>query len=64
MQDIILKLYVKFKTLLSSEQGQDTIEYALLAAIVALGTAAGMDTIATDINTAFTTIGTKITSEI
>ncbi|MCU1337818.1 MAG: Flp family type IVb pilin [Bryobacterales bacterium] len=69
MQDVTLKLYVKFQTLRDSlrkivrdESGQDLIEYALVVALIAFAAAAGMTTVATKINTAFTNIGTKLTT--
>jgi len=45
-----------------SEEGQDLIEYALVVALIALAATAGMGTLATSINTAFTNIGTKLTT--
>ena len=42
------------------ESGQDLIEYALLAALIALAATAGMNTIASDVNNAFTAIGSKL----
>ena len=49
------------KNLHKEESGQDLIEYALIALIVALGAIAGMGTLATDINAEFTKIGAKLT---
>jgi pilus assembly protein Flp/PilA len=46
----------------SEEEGQDLIEYALLVALVALAAAAGMNALATSINTEFTNLGTSLTS--
>jgi hypothetical protein len=37
MNTILLKLYVKFQDLKNREEGQDLIEYALLAGLIALG---------------------------
>ncbi len=48
--------------LLSDESGQDLIEYALVAALIALGATAAMSTLAGTISTAFTTVGTKLTN--
>ena len=48
--------------LLKDESGQDLIEYALLAAIIALGSVAAMGVLATKISTAFSAIGTKLTN--
>jgi pilus assembly protein Flp/PilA len=42
--------------------GQDLIEYALVVALIAFAAAAGMSTVATKINEAFTNIGTKVTT--
>jgi pilus assembly protein Flp/PilA len=51
-------------SLLSDESGQDLIEYALVAALIALGATAAMSTLATTISSAFTTVGTKLTNAI
>ena len=44
------------------EEGQDLIEYALLAALIALATGAAMTTLSTSISTEFGTVGTAITT--
>jgi len=69
MRDTTLKLYVKLQTLrnglrrmVADEKGQDLIEYALVVALIAFAAAAGMTTVATKINAAFTNIGTKLTT--
>ena len=54
MKDTLLKLYVKGQNLLSSDQGQDLVEYALVIALIALAATAGMNTLASDISSAFT----------
>jgi pilus assembly protein Flp/PilA len=48
--------------LLRDESGQDLIEYALVAAIIALGATAAMTTVATDIKAVFAKIGTGLTT--
>jgi pilus assembly protein Flp/PilA len=50
--------------LVADESGQDLIEYALVAALIALGATAAMNTLAGTISTAFTTVGTKLTSNV
>ncbi|HUY82414.1 MAG TPA: Flp family type IVb pilin [Acidobacteriaceae bacterium] len=60
MKDTILMLNIKLRTLLSDEQGQDLIEYALLVALVAFGATAGMSTLAGAINGAFSSVGTVL----
>jgi pilus assembly protein Flp/PilA len=44
------------------EDGQDLIEYALIVALIALAATAGMGTLASAINTAFTSVGTALSS--
>ncbi len=44
--------------------GQDLIEYALVAAIIALGATAAMTTLAGSITSAFTKIGTSLTNAV
>jgi len=63
MKDTLLKLAVKMQVLLD-EEGQDLIEYALVVALIAFAATAGMSTLAQDLNTAFTHIGTKVTNYI
>jgi pilus assembly protein Flp/PilA len=53
-----------FSDFLRDESGQDLIEYALVAALIALGAAASMKTLATVIGTAFTDVGTRLTSAV
>jgi pilus assembly protein Flp/PilA len=50
--------------LISDESGQDLIEYALVAALIALGATASMSSLATVISSAFGTVGSKLTSSI
>ncbi len=50
--------------LVCDESGQDLIEYALVAAIIALGATAAMTTLATTISTTFSTVGSKLTSSV
>lgn len=51
-----------FATLLRDESGQDLIEYALVAALIGLGAVTAMGTVSTDISSAFTNIGSKLTT--
>ncbi len=64
MKDMLLKLYVKGQNLLSSDEGQDLVEYALVVALIALAATAGMNTLASDISAAFTTVGTTINNDV
>ena len=49
------------KNLHKEESGQDLIEYALIAIIIALGAIIGMGTVATTINSEFVAIAGKLT---
>jgi pilus assembly protein Flp/PilA len=62
MKDKFLMLCVKIQNQLSREEGQDLIEYALVVALIALAATAGMKILASDINTAFSNIGTTLTT--
>ena len=50
--------------LLVDESGQDLIEYALVAALIALGATAAMNSLALSISTAFSTVGSKLTTAV
>lgn len=61
MNTMFLKLYVKVQELASREDGQDLVEYALLVSLVALAAIAGVNKVATAINTIFGNISTSLT---
>jgi pilus assembly protein Flp/PilA len=63
MKDNLLKLVIKMQVLLN-EEGQDLIEYALVVALIGFAATAGMSSLATALNTAFTQIGTTLASYI
>ncbi len=46
------------------DSGQDLIEYALIAALIALGSIIGMDTVANEINSAFNIISKKLANAV
>ncbi len=50
--------------LASNDEGQDLVEYALIVALIALAATAGMNTLATAINSGFTTLGTTLTNSL
>ncbi len=50
--------------LLEEESGQDLIEYALVAALIALGAITAMSGLATKIGTAFNTVGNQLTNAL
>ena len=59
-----VELFSRMQGLLSEEDGQDLIEYALVVALVALGAVAGMQSLAGDINSAFNAIGNTLNNSI
>ena len=63
MRDAFLKLFVKARVTLASlkkEDGQDLIEYALVVALVAFAACAGMTSLASGLNSAFTKVSTIV----
>jgi pilus assembly protein Flp/PilA len=53
-----------FVALHRDESGQDLIEYALVAALIAFAAVAGMNYVASEINNAFSKIGNKLNNAI
>jgi pilus assembly protein Flp/PilA len=49
---------------LNDESGQDLIEYALVASLIALVAVTAMTSVGTAITNAFTSIGTSITNAV
>jgi pilus assembly protein Flp/PilA len=60
MKEMFLRASARLQTILLQEEGQDLIEYALVVALIAFAATAGMSTLAQDINSAFTNIGTAL----
>lgn len=53
-----------FVTVLRAKQGQDLVEYALTVALIALGAVAGIEGLATEINTAFNVISSDLATSL
>jgi len=64
MNTLLLKLRFNILPLLVREDGQDLVEYALVVALIAFGAVAGMDVLASEINTAFNTISSDLASAL
>jgi len=60
MNNLFLTLYVKLQSLLSNEEGQDLVEYALLVCLIALAAITGVSKVATAVNTVFTNISNSL----
>ena len=53
-----------FARFVRDEEGQDLIEYSLLAALIAVGSILAMQTLSGDINAIFGEIGTELQNAI
>ena len=53
-----------FIRLVQEDSGQDLIEYALVAALIALGALAGIKALGNDIATVFNNVGNSLTSGV
>ena len=56
------KIYFAVRNLLEREEGQDLVEYALILALIALAATIGMKALADDINAAFLSLGSTLSS--
>ncbi len=52
------------RNLLRDESGQDLVEYALVAAVLALAAVAGMTTLASNISNAFSEVASTLSSAL
>jgi pilus assembly protein Flp/PilA len=67
VKNAILKLYVMSQIMvqaLKDESGQDLVEYAMVIAVVCLGVVSSMTTLASGINTAMSTVSTKLNAAV
>ena len=64
MNEMMLKMYVKMQTLMAREEGQDLVEYALVVALIAFGAVAAMKGLSTEINVAFQTISSDLSTSL
>ncbi len=62
MKTLSNSLYYQARTISVREEGQDLVEYALVVALIAFGAIAGMSFLASQINAAFSTVGTTLSS--
>jgi pilus assembly protein Flp/PilA len=58
------KIKQAFVAFMKDESGQDLIEYALVAGLIALGAVAAMTGLSGKIGTAFNTVGNNLNSSI
>jgi pilus assembly protein Flp/PilA len=60
MNNLFLVLYVKFQNLMTREEGQDLVEYALLVCLIALAAITGVNKVASAITTVFSNISASL----
>jgi pilus assembly protein Flp/PilA len=60
MNNMLLKMYVKFQELKNREEGQDLVEYALVISLVAIAAVAALTILAGKITAVFSTIDTSL----
>jgi len=64
MSKVLLKLYLLLQDLKNREDGQDLVEYAVVASLISLAAIVAVKSMATSVGAAFTHIGTKLGSYI
>ena len=60
LNDLFLKTYLKMRDLMTREEGQDLVEYALLITLVSLAAVGGIRKVSSAIDTVFTNISTSL----
>ncbi|GAC1445515.1 MAG: hypothetical protein NVSMB52_06850 [Chloroflexota bacterium] len=61
MKIIAKQMFAKF---IQDESGQDLVEYALVVALIALGSVAAMNNLSSSISSAFGTVGSKLNTSL
>jgi pilus assembly protein Flp/PilA len=62
MNNLLLKMFDGIQTLVSKEEGQDLVEYALVVALVAFGATVAMSQLGEGISSGFDTISSTVAS--
>lgn len=60
MNNMLLKLYVKYQELKDREEGQDLVEYALVISLIAIAAVVSLTVLAGKITGVFSTIDTSL----
>jgi pilus assembly protein Flp/PilA len=60
MNNLFLALYVKLQNLMTREEGQDLVEYALLVCLIALAAITGVNKVASAVTTVFSNISASL----
>jgi pilus assembly protein Flp/PilA len=62
MNDYLIRFAVRLRGLIDQKEGQDLVEYALLAGFVAVAAGALLPAISTSISTIFSRMGSVLTA--
>jgi pilus assembly protein Flp/PilA len=62
MNDYLIRLAIRLRGLIDEQEGQDLVEYALLAGFVAVAAGALLPAISTSISTIFSRMGSVLTA--
>jgi pilus assembly protein Flp/PilA len=57
---LLVNTYLKIQELMSREEGQDLVEYALLITLIALAVVGGVNHVASAVNNTFSRISTTL----
>jgi pilus assembly protein Flp/PilA len=60
MNNLFLALYVKLQNLMTREEGQDLVEYALLVCLIALAAITGVNKVASAVTLVFSNISASL----
>ncbi len=60
MNDLLLKMSLKIQDLMTREEGQDLVEYALVITLVALAAVGGIRGVTSAVNSVFSKISTTL----
>jgi pilus assembly protein Flp/PilA len=60
MNDLFLKLFVMAQSLMTRDDGQDLVEYALLVSLIALAAISGVKHVATAVNNVFSNVSSSL----
>lgn len=62
MSNLVLKICAAVRTLVEHDEAQDLVEYAMTVALIALGTVAGMQSLASGVTLAFNDVSASIST--
>jgi len=64
MQELFLRLRIVLHAVFVSESGQDLPEYVLTFTVIALGTVAGMNSVASGVTQTFSAVANVLTTAV